>query len=159
MSRVRKVVLEFRGRDQGWSSSPDRGSWSWFEVSLARLSDDDDDDDDDGRNGREEGGEDEEVSDEVVWTGPYKRVGKWLGKHAAELENQPRYQVQTNRHAEMTPESYVVELTGEHELVQRLRERDRVVLWACACYPGWENRVYEAKITVLGVDDLNAYGH
>lgn len=134
--------IRFRSRDQGWSSSgPDGGSWSWFEASLGQF-----------------GGSDEEGrgrdGDAVRWTGLYEWVVEWLRRHDEELEKEPRYRIQTNRHASTEPEEYTVELAGEHELVRRVEERDRVVLWACACFPGWENRLYEAEIVVLGMDDL-----
>ena len=77
-----------------------------------------------------------------------------MERHEKSCENQTRYEIQRNRHAETTPEDYVIELADEHELVQRVQEGDRVVLWACACFAGWDNRVYEAKISVFGVYDL-----
>ena len=135
--QLRKVVFTFSSRDQGWSSNPDGGSWSWFEASLAQLPSTDED----GQ------------GDAVEWTGSYEWLEKWMERHEKRLTNQPRYKIQTNRHASTESEESTIELTDEHELVQRVKEGDRVVLWACACFPGWENRVYEAKITVLGMDD------
>ena len=130
-------MFTFSSRDQGWSSNPDGGSWSWFEASLAQLPSTDED----GQ------------GDAVEWTGSYEWLEKWMERHEKRLTNQPRYKIQTNRHASTESEESTIELTDEHELVQRVKEGDRVVLWACACFPGWENRVYEAKITVLGMDD------
>lgn len=138
---LRKVVLKFRSRDQGWSSNPDRGSWSWFEASLAQFPCIDED----GQ---------AEVSDVAEWTGSYGWIKEWMERYDKRLESQPRYKIQKNRHASTDPKEYTIDLTDEHELVQRLKENDRIVLWACACFPGWENRVYEAKITVQGIDDL-----
>lgn len=138
---LRQVVFTFRSRDQGFSSDPDQGSWSWFEASLAQFPSTDED----GQG---------ELHNAAAWTGSYGWVGEWMERHNKRLEKQPRYKIQTNRHASMEPEEYTIELTDEHELVQRVQEGDRVVLWACACFPKWENRVYEAKITVLGMDDL-----
>ena len=140
---VQKIVLEFRSRDQGYSEHPDRGTWSWFEASLVQLPSTDDEHDEQGQ-----------VSDVAVWTGSYDWIGKWMVRHKEKLEDQPRYKIQENRHAEITPKHYAIELTDEYELVQRVQEGDRIILWACACFPGWENRVYEAKISVLGLDDL-----
>lgn len=31
---VRKVIFRFESHDQGWTSSRDQGSWSWFEVGV-----------------------------------------------------------------------------------------------------------------------------
>lgn len=138
---LRKVVFTFRSRDQGWSSNPDNGSWSWFEGSLAQFPSADED----GQS---------QVNDATEWTGSYGWIGEWMQRHEQRLESQPRYKIQTNTHASTDPEEYEIELTDEHELVQRMEENDRIVLWACACFPGWENRVYEAKITILGMDDL-----
>ncbi len=81
-----------------------------------------------------------------------------MEKHGQRLESQPRYRIQMNRHANTEPCDYAIELAGEHELVRRVGEGDRAVLWACACFPGWENRVYEAGISVFGVDDLMTEG-
>ena len=117
---MRKVEFAFRSRDQGWSSNPDGGSWSWFEASLAQSE----------------------------W------IEEWMERHDKRLDDQPRYKIQTNRLASTEIQDYTIGLTDEHELVQRVKEGDRVVLSACACFPGWENRVHEAKISVLGVDDL-----
>ena len=77
-----------------------------------------------------------------------------MERYEKSLENQPRYKIQENRLASIETEQYRIELTAEHELVQQAGEGDRVVLWACACFPGWENRVYEAKISAHGIDDL-----
>lgn len=144
VGRLRKIVFSFRSRDQGWSSRPDQGSWSWFDASVAQFPSTHED----------ARGQVDDDAYAVVWTGSYKWVWEWVEQHGKCLEHQPRYKIQTNKHAEITPEDYVIELTDEHELVQRVQEGDRVILWACACYPGWENRVYHAKISVLGVDTL-----
>ena len=146
---MRKVTLCFRGRDQGWVSRPDQGSWSWFEVSVAQVPGS-------AENEEENGCEDRQcrASDGAVWTGPYFWVKEWMQQYGVRLEKQLRYKIQGNRQAGMIPENYSIELTDEHELVQRIQEGDRVVLWACACFPGWENRVYEAKVSVMGIDDL-----
>ena len=138
---LRNVLLTFRSRDQGWSSNPDGGNWSWFEASLAQFPCPDED----GQS---------RVSDETEWTGSYEWIGEWMERHDKKLESQPRYQIQKNRHASTDPVGYTIELTEEHELVQRVKENDRIVLWACTCFPEWENRVYEATITVYGMDDL-----
>ena len=139
---MREVIFKFRSRDQGWSSfGPDAGSFSWFEATLAQSPSTDDD----GQ------GQD---NDAVQWTGSYGRVVEWLERHDKMMENQPRYRIQTNRHAETEPEEYTIKLTGDHELVRRVKKGDRIMLWACACFPGWENRVYQAEISVRGMDDL-----
>lgn len=142
VGRLREVIFKFRSRDQGWSSfGPDAGSFSWFEATLAQSPSTDDD----GQ------GQD---NDAVQWTGSYGRVVEWLERHDKMMENQPRYRIQTNRHAETEPEEYTIKLTGDHELVRRVKKGDRIMLWACACFPGWENRVYQAEISVRGMDDL-----
>ena len=138
---LRKVTFTFRSRDQGWCSNPDQGAWSWFEASLARIS----------RN--EEEGQ-TQLSDDIVTTSTYQWVGPWLQRHREELEKQPRYNIQSNRIGEIEPESYTIELGDDHELVRRAREGDRIILWACACFPGWNNQVYEARISIEGVDRL-----
>ena len=141
VGRLREVVFTFRSRDQGWCGNPDAGTWSWFEASLARLSRTDEDD---------QG----PCNDAAEWTGSYESTGEWMKLHEKSLESQPRHQIQTNECGSTEVKDYTIELTDEHELVQHVQEGDRVILWACACFGGWENRVYEAKITVLGVDDL-----
>lgn len=138
---LRKVVFTFRSRDQGWCSSDDKHTWSWFEASLVQLPSTDE-------NGQRQD------NDIPGWTGSYEWVGEWMERHEKRLESQPRYRIQSNRLADTTPMKYTIELAGEHELVQRVKEGDRVILWACACFRGWENRVYEAKISILGFDDL-----
>ncbi|KAL9065466.1 MAG: hypothetical protein Q9161_008227 [Pseudevernia consocians] len=140
VERLRKIVFTFRSRDQGYSANPNDGSWSWFEASLAQLPTDE------GVRGQ--------VIDAATWTGSYGWIGEWMERHDKGLEDQPRYKIQTNTHASTDIEDYSIGLADEHELVQRVTEGDRVVLWGCACYPGWENRVYEAEICVLGMDDL-----
>ena len=141
-------MLAFRSCDQGWSSEPDGGSWSWFEAGLAQLP---------AAERYEPGGAEEEGgsgNDVDVWT----RCDDWTSELTEQIrecrESQPKYKIQTNRHAEKQPENYAIELTGEHEMVQRIQAGDRIVLWACACFPGWRNRVFEAEISVLGMDDL-----
>ena len=138
---LRKVTFTFRSRDQGWCSNPDQGAWSWFEASLARIS------------GDEEEGQ-TQLSDAIITTSQYEWVYPWLQRHSEELEKQPRYKIQSNRIGEVEPESYRIELGDDHELVRRVREGDRIILWACACFPGWSNHVYEAQISIEGVDDL-----
>lgn len=130
-------MFTFRSRDQGYCSNPDQGCWSWFEASLARLPP------------PHEGQDEEHDATEETWF-----AGEWVERYERSLENQPRYRIQENRLASTEVEEYTVELRDEHELVRRVREGDRVVLLACACFPGWENRVYAAEISVLGVDDL-----
>ena len=141
VGRLRKVVFTFRSRDQGYCSRPDQGCWSWFEASLAHLPSTDED------------GQDQE-NDAAERTGSLGWSEEWMERYEKSLENQPRYRIQENRLASIETEQYTIELTAEHELVQRAGEGDRVVLWACACFPGWENRVYEAKISAHGIDDL-----
>ena len=138
---LRRVTFTFCSRDQGWCSKPDDGSWSWFEASLARIS-------------RDEEGEQTQLSDAIVTTSQYSWVYPWLQRHREELEEQPRYKIQSNRIGETEPESYTIELGADHELVQRVREGDRIILWSCACFPGWNNQVYEAQIAIEGVDDF-----
>ena len=138
---LRKVTFTFRSRDQGWCSNLEQGAWSWFEASLARISPD------------EEEGQ-TQPSDAIVTTSQYHWVYPWLQRHSEELEKQQRYQIQSNKIGEMEPESYRIELGDDHELVRRVKEGDRVILWACACFPGWNNRVYEAQISIEGVDDF-----
>ncbi len=140
--RLRKVEFAFRSRDQGFSSCPDEGSWSWFEASLARFP------------GTDEDGGGQDGDDAAERTGSYGWTEEWMERHDKRLEDEPRYKIQTNRHASTEIQDYTIALTDEHELVRRAKEGDRVVLWGCACFPLWENRVYEAKISVLGVDDL-----
>ena len=137
VGRLREVVFTFRSRDQGWCSDPDAGTWSWFEASLARFP----------RAGGDEQGPCDDVAE---LTGSFER----MKLHEQSLESQPMYQIQTNECASTEVKDYTIGLTDEHELVQHVQEGDRVILWACACFGGWENRVYEAKMTVLGVDDL-----
>ena len=138
---LRKVTFTFRSRDQGWCDNPDQGAWSWLEASLARISQD------------EEEGQ-TQLSDAIVTTSQYGWVNHWLQRHSEELEQQPRYKIQENRIGEKEPESYKIELGDDHELVRRVRKGDRIILWACAGYPGWNNQVYEAQISIEGVDDL-----
>lgn len=138
---LRKVVFTFRSRDQGWCSNPDAGCWSWFEVGLARIPIVEEDD---GQG---------QMSDAAVWTGSYEWVGEWMKRHGKDLESQPRYRILGNKIGEIEPEDHVVELMGDHESMQRVQEGDRIILWACACFSGWENRVYEAEVAVLGIDD------
>ena len=138
---LRRVIFTFRSRDQGWCSNPNNGAWSWFEASLARFPRDD-----------EEG--QPQLSDDIVTRGPYDWVYPWLQRHSEELGKQPRYKIQENKIGEKEPESYRIVLGDDHELVQRVREGDRIILWACACFPGWNNHVYEAQISIEGVDDL-----
>lgn len=137
---LRKVVFTFRSRDQGWCSNPDGGCWSWFEVGLARIP------------FVEHDGQGP-MSDAAVWTGSYEWVGEWMERHGKDLESQPRWRILGNKIGEIEPEDHVVELMHDHESVQRVQEGDRIILWACACFPGWENRVYEAEVAVLGIDD------
>ncbi|CZT21636.1 uncharacterized protein RCC_07501 [Ramularia collo-cygni] len=35
--RIRRLRLEFTGRDQGWTSDPNTASWSWFEIATRRF--------------------------------------------------------------------------------------------------------------------------
>ena len=144
---LRKVVLAFRSCDQGWSSQLDQVSYSWFDANLARVPAAEGDE----VAPEEEGGQGNGVD---VETSSHDWTRKWIAENGENRESHPRYRIQANRFAESTPEDYSIELTDEHEMVQRIQGGDRIVLWACACYPGWENRVYEAKISVLGVDDL-----
>ena len=138
---LRKVIFTFRSRDQGYCSYPDQGAWSWFEASLAQISRD------------EEEGQ-TQLSDVIVTTSHYDWIYPWLQRHSEKLKKPPRYKIQENRIGEMEPESYRIELGDDHELVRRVREGDRIILWACACFPGWNNQVYEAQISLEGVDDL-----
>ena len=135
-----RVTFTFRSRDQGWCSNPDQGAWSWFEASLGRTS------------GDEEG--QTPLSDAIVTTSHYHWIHSWLQRNSEELAKQPRYKIQSNRIGEIEPESYNIELADDHELVRRVREGDRIILWACACFAGWNNQVYEAQISIEGVDEL-----
>ena len=138
---LRKVVFTFRSRSQGWCSFPEGGNWSWFDASLAQLSEGD-------------GLGSVQTNDAVVNAGLHQWRSPWMQRHSEELGNQPRYKIQSNSITEKQPTDYTVELGDEHELVQRVREGDRIILWACACFPLWENSVYEAKISLEGVDGL-----
>ena len=154
---LRKVVFTFRSRDQGWCSNSDDGNWSWFEASLAQIPQDDGVGHSEAsleRTLQNDGVGQDRMSDVVVDKDHYNWINAWTRRHPEELEYRPRYKIQSNRLAEMEPEDYTIELTNDHELVRQVKEGDRIILWACACFPGWENLVYEAKISIEGVNDL-----
>ena len=135
-------MFTFRSRDQGYCSRPDQGCWSWFEASLAHLPSTD------------EGGQARKKRESAELICSLGRIKEGMERYEKSLETQPRYKIQENRIASTEIEQYTIELTDEHELVQRVKEGDRIILLACACFPGWENRVYAADISVLGMDDL-----
>ena len=129
-NRIRKLVYSFRSRDQGWSDYPQHhrtyeGSWTWFEAGLTRFQD---------KNAQ----------------GEELRRQRDL---RAEKERD-RYELHRNRHAGLNPEGYLIELGTEHDLLKRVEDGDRFALWARAVFPGWENRVHNARIEIFCVDDL-----
>ena len=66
----------------------------------------------------------------------------------------PRIRVQTNVHADAEPRTHVNILDcdegnqGRSDWVKSLQPGDRIQLYAVARYPGWQNYVQEAEITV-----------
>lgn len=128
---LRNVVYTFRSRDQGWSSEANQyhgtyeHSWTWFEAGLTRPID--------------------------------SSASETEREHQLQIRAAKeglRYDLQRNRHAGSDPENYRHELGRYHELLQRAEDGDSVVLWARASFPGWENRVYNARIEVWCSDDL-----
>ena len=121
---VRKIILDFTSKDQGWSSHPMdrgsyRGSWTWMDVGIVhdgqkRLKADDAD-------------------------GELQECG---------------YASQRNRHASPEWESYRIELEAGHQIFKDLQDGDSVVLWAKARFPGWTNYVKEATVETWYEDDL-----
>ena len=134
-------MFTFHSRNQGYCDDIDRGNWSWFEASLAHLPSTDEDEQGQG-------------PDAVEWTCTHVWIEEWMERHNKRLEDQPKYQIGTNEITSCEIQDHTIELTGEDEMLQRVKCGDKVVLWACARFPHWENRVYEAKITTLGIDDL-----
>ena len=130
VARLRAVVYSFHSQDQGWSSFPQHhgtyeATWTWFEASLTRF-------------------EDPDVQGEIL-----------EGQKALRMEKeQTRYELRRNRHAGRDPENYTIELVKEHELLKLVQNGDRFALWACAAFPGWVNRVHQARIELWCVDDL-----
>ena len=131
INTLRNLVYSFRGHDQGWSSYPQShgtyaGSWTWFEAGLTRFDD--------------KNAQGEELRRQKDMRAEKKR---------------DRYELHRNRHAGLIPEDYVIELGTEHDLLKRVEEGDRFALWARAMFPGWENKVHEARIEICCVDDLS----
>ena len=146
--KLRRLVFNFRSRDQGWSSYvSDHGtfknSWSWFEASVKR---------DELRPERSDD-EEELSSPETRLTGRYE-VQSMASEGASYTYD--RHDLQRNRHASKTAESHKIALHADHPLLESLQKGDIVDLLACAVFPGWQNLVYAANIEVWTHDDLSS---
>ena len=136
--RIRRVVFEVEGHDQGWSSYPQhRGTfentWSWFEAALRPSST------------KEDG--------EGRWEG--EGEGSQQSGDQQQQQDDRHWWIQRNRHACANFERYRIEMDETSELVQALREGDRIEVYGHVRFGGWQNHVRLAKIEVWSVDDLS----
>lgn len=103
-AQLRKVIVRFTAKDQGWSSSPRHmhgtyeGSYTWFTIRVI--------------------------------TGA----------------RQQSREIQRNRHAGRSLESYCHEFTLDDDILDGLAEGSVIELLAGAHFPGWSNRVAAASI-------------
>jgi len=134
LNSLRKIVVSFKSKDQGWSSYPTdhgtyNGSYSWWEIRLLRS-----------------------VETFNAETGD-TRVELMMAaspRAMAELRDEWKTvctcHLQNNRHAGRGMESYTVGLDHGSDILQSMRVGDRMVLFACARFPGWCNYVQSASM-------------
>ena len=143
--KLRKVQFRFVSKDQGWSNHQHflggtyEGSFSWWELKVQRAK---------PRNhvDRTKTAETEErvAEGEVSQLLRASSVAAW--------ENVGSLHLQANRHAGQKMERYDIQVESGHEVFEHLQPGDRIVLCACARYPGWQNLV-ESAIMVLWFKD------
>ncbi|KAG7001457.1 hypothetical protein G7Y79_00031g065720 [Physcia stellaris] len=93
--------------------------------------------------------------------GTYHQSYTWMEvgliRKGSDFPDQPRWELQRNRHAGREAEEYTVELDQSHGMFESLEEKDEIAIWARAMYPGWQNCVYNANIDLCfaGPDRLD----
>ncbi|KAL1587890.1 hypothetical protein WHR41_03249 [Cladosporium halotolerans] len=119
---VRKVVFNISSHDQGWTSNPHDGSWTWFTAKKATPSEDD-------------------ASMRVAIEATSRR----FNLEQRELCRNPVAQRNWQMHEiTLRADSQDIE---EAEWVSFLKVGDVVALHAWAQFPGWVNVVQQASIT------------
>ena len=137
---LRKVVISLTSKDQGWSSYPEYngsfdGSHSWWNLGTERL----------GQKSAFSEQDSVQTASKPSTETDSEAPGESPCSTWTLVKEIP---IQYNRHAKKELESYVIELDGDHELLESFRPGDRMVLSACACYPGWVNYVKQAELKI-----------
>ena len=145
IKKLRRVRFIFVSKDQGWSDQLRRhggtfeGSSSWWEMRIQRMK---------PREEVHRTGDpgNEATTAEVEEAQPHapSLVSKW--------ENVQSLHLQSNRHAGEQMERYNIDVDSRHEVFECLQPGDRIVLFACAEWPGWSNNV-ELAVMVLWFKD------
>ncbi|WVR04764.1 hypothetical protein IAU60_001776 [Kwoniella sp. DSM 27419] len=91
------------------------------------------------------------IQNDPTYYGTYEGSFSWfeitLLRGTDEVEGS-RCSVQNNIHAGQYYKDHTNTLYADHPTVKLARPGDRFVLWARAQYPGWQNHLLEASITV-----------
>ncbi|KAG8992269.1 hypothetical protein FRB90_001051, partial [Tulasnella sp. 427] len=133
LHRLASLRVDTMSTDQGWVSDPSSGSWSWIEVGIIRFSKlarDKTFDPEEAllphRHGSQFSTDDEvDTRDLHTWESHHNPVA---GNGMALVEGK--------------------EFGPEHEIWSTLQAGDRIGVWLCAQFPGWECRARAARITV-----------
>ncbi|CAI7599558.1 unnamed protein product [Penicillium pancosmium] len=157
-SEVESIRFNITSRDQGWASDPQEGSWSWFAVSILRPLTEDvgrpihfeeteyikSQPEDFGAQLQDAGYYFEDI---ITGGGDGEDQTASISMLLVDNQIEPRWQ-----HHSIT----WTRLGGNDgsQLISLLREGDRLVIWACAEFPGWVNCVKEASIFVSSASPM-----
>ncbi|KAK5988401.1 hypothetical protein PT974_12555 [Cladobotryum mycophilum] len=178
VSPARKVVFSMKSQDQGWASSSDTTSWTWFEAGLEKFDAEhvcNDSCSDEARNShpgthdpplslcslrplQPEIKRNDNAQGEYKYDFPIEHHSQWEIKRNKRTEDRWRTHVITwsyldNVNAESEEGQRLEEQgrgrdTGDGSFVRGLKFGDVVTLWGKARFPGWTNRVSSARIDV-----------
>ncbi|KIO31716.1 hypothetical protein M407DRAFT_124153 [Tulasnella calospora MUT 4182] len=131
LPRLAWLQVDTFSKDQGWCSDPSSGGWSWFETGILRSSE----------------GHNMEVDPQEVLFPRRGRVLPNLEEHASEnlvYWESHRNPVAGREYAWINGARF----GPDDEIWSSLQPGDRIGVWLCAQYPGWQCVVKAAKITV-----------
>ena len=152
--KLRRVRFTFVSQDQGWSDHSSTfggtfdGSFSWWEMKIQRANNGVQADQTNGFGIEDTTAKRDDLCPKTVSSvSPVSPVPIWTDVQSLHLQN--------NRHAGEHMERYNIDVDNHYEVFEYLQPGDRIVLCACALYPGWQNIVEYAVMVLWFKDTLN----
>ncbi|KAG9041546.1 hypothetical protein FS837_012101 [Tulasnella sp. UAMH 9824] len=153
LSRMASVRVVTSSKDQGWHTE-DRmgssGSWSWFELGIVHLPDDDLSESGEGATSILSGDKYAKLDARTTTTATAAAAAATAPPPPASDNNKPlRWVSHYNEIASQSFQRHIGNEFGpDHDIWKHLEPGDRIGVWICAQFVGWECYCEEARILV-----------
>ncbi|KAG8995837.1 hypothetical protein FRB90_000081 [Tulasnella sp. 427] len=137
LHRLVSLRVDTISTDQGWVSDPSSGSWSWIEVGIVRFS--------------------TLARDETFRVDPLEEA-LLPNRHGRQFSTEDEVDTRDlhtweSHHNPVAGNGFALvegkDFGPEHEIWSTLQAGDRIGVWLCAQFPGWQCRARAARITAL----------